>query len=136
MRHRKRSRHGGAPFGVDAAFAEVMGGSGGDERPRNRQHAHKALALCRQVQRTLSLSLGDCGDKVLNEAYVVDVTPGGDSSRLIVHVMPPRGVGVAELLGRLDRAAPKLRAEVARAITRRRAPELSFVLATWGEVTP
>ena len=47
----------------------------------------------------------------------------------LVHVLIPAGRSVADALGALRRDAPRLRSEVAMAITRKRAPELSFVPA-------
>jgi hypothetical protein len=50
----------------------------------------------------------------------------------MVHVAVPAGVGVVEVLERLERVGPRLRAIVAQAITRKRAPELAFVPVTAG----
>jgi ribosome-binding factor A len=46
-----------------------------------------------------------------------------------VHVVVPAQRPVAEALAALRQDAPRLRSEVAAAITRKRAPELSFVPA-------
>jgi hypothetical protein len=52
-------------------------------------------------------------------------------------IVPARaGIAVDEVLRRVDRVHGKLRAEVAAAITRKRAPELSFVPVAETEVTP
>ena len=120
MRNRNRKSNGGRPPFVDPLFADALGdGRDSHDRRSARKQNYKAQMLCRQVQRVLSLSL--------TEVSVVDVTPGPDSSRLIVHVVIPRGLAVEEVLARLSEATPSLRAEVARAITRKRAPELAFV---------
>ena len=83
--------------------------------------------LCRQVLRALSLTLG--------ELSVVDVTPAPDCTRLLVHVAIPRHIAVEQALADLSIAAPSLRTQVARAITRKRAPELAFVPARMTEVS-
>ena len=136
-KHRNGRAHERPPF-IDPAFADALAGQSESAlKDRNRKHHHKAMQLCRQVQRVLSLSLGaGSGDELLGRVYVSDVTPGPDASRLLVRVTVPRGVDLAELLERLSRATPALRAEVARAITRKRAPELAFIPVASGEVTP
>lgn len=116
------------PF-VDPAFAEALAG---DRRStglsRHAKQEQKARQLCRQVQRALNLALGgECGDDVLRELYVADVTPAGGAGHLLVHVTVPGHVGVAAVLERLERVGPRLRAIVAQAVTRKHAPELSFV---------
>jgi ribosome-binding factor A len=112
---------------VDPLFAEALSGDREKHGRRSeRKQNYKAAMLCRQVQRVLSLSLADVS--------VVEVTPGPDSSRLLVHVAIPRHLAVDEALARLNERTPSLRAEVARAITRKRAPELVFVPASGMEV--
>jgi ribosome-binding factor A len=127
MRHRNRGARGDRPPFVDPLFAEALSGDREKhDRRSERKHDYKAAMLCRQVQRVLSLSLADVS--------VVDVTPGPDSSRLLVHVAIPRHIAVDEALARLNERMPSLRAEVARAITRKRAPELVFVPASGMEM--
>jgi ribosome-binding factor A len=58
---------------------------------------------------------------------VEDVSPAPDCGRLLVHVIVPGNLPVADVLSALDREIPRLRAEVAAAITRKRAPELCFI---------
>jgi ribosome-binding factor A len=112
---------------VDPLFAEALSGDHEkSDRRTDRKQNYKAQMLCRQVQRVLSLSLSD--------VTVIDVTAGPDSSRLLVHVAVPAHLAVDEALARLAEATPALRAEVARAITRKRAPELAFVPASDVEV--
>src|SRR4051794_33128806 len=105
------------------------GGSGG------RRRDYKTAQLCRQVFWALSMALGDCADDVLRELVVVDVTPAPDAGRLLVQVATSAAaaasadaVGVADVMTRLAQASGFLRREVASAITRKRAPELMFVL--------
>ena len=52
-----------------------------------------------------------------------------DCGRILVHVLIPADRSVADAIGALRRDASRLRAEVAKAITRKRAPELAFVPA-------
>ena len=101
------------------------------ESRRGREY-HLA-SLCRQVQRTVSMSLsGECGDPVLQDLVVDRVVPAPDSSRLMVVVYfarPSIAVPLPEVLGKLDAVSGHLRREVVRAITRKRAPEIIFALA-------
>lgn len=104
------------------------GRSGRDPFPAP-SHARKDLQLCRQVADTLQLVLGDCGDDCLRDLHVVRVVPAPDASQLLVIVGSPPGETPAEpraVMERLQARAPAFRAEVARAITRKRAPALLF----------
>ena len=99
---------------------------------RRRQQDNKLGQMCRQVQRTISLSLsGECHDEVLNELCVHSVIPAPDAGRLLVQVYfpnPRAAVSLVDLLRRLEDVTAWLRREVARAIVRKRAPELAFQL--------
>ena len=88
-----------------------------------RQAERKTQQLCQQVKRALNLAL--TGE--ISDLYVEDVEPAPDCGRLLVHVLIPDKRPVAEVIAALGREGPRLRAEVARAITRKRAPELCFV---------
>jgi len=56
-------------------------------RKRDREH-RKAKQLCRQVQKTLDLVLsGEIRDESLSGLKIVSITPGADSSRLMVTVV-------------------------------------------------
>jgi ribosome-binding factor A len=143
MRHGKRSRNRGHRPLVDPLFAEELesgrGFSSSGRSGRRSSENHKTLALCRQAQRALSLSLGgECGDDVLNSLYVEAVQPAPDATHLLVRVVVPARVGVpiSEVLTRLERVRGLLRAAVAQAITRKRAPELSFLPIAEAEVQP
>jgi ribosome-binding factor A len=102
----------------------VKAGSG------ERETGRKARQLGRQVAETLDLVFaGDSRDAVLSGLRVVSVTPAPDASRLVVtvaSVLPADRLDPAEILARLGRASGWLRTEVAAAVTRRRAPALSF----------
>lgn len=82
------------------------------------------------MQRALNLALADrsVGDGT-QDLFVEDVFPAPDCGRLLVHVVIPVGVAVADAMIALGRETPRLRSEVASAITRKRAPELCFVPA-------
>ena len=91
----------------------------------------KLLQLCREVERTLSAVLaGECADDVLRDLMILSVTPAPNAARLLVSVTLPKTANVSEeqALAHLGRAASKLRAEVAAAVRRRKAPELTFAI--------
>lgn len=72
---------------------------------------------------------------------MLGVDPAPDAGRLLATVAPgptARRAGLGGILERLDRAAGRLRAEVAEAVVRKRAPELAFTVTpdAAGEVTP
>lgn len=130
--NRKNHRNGIPPF-IDPAFAHALGHS---DRSPHRKQEHKTRQLCRQAQHALCLALGECADEVLQRIYIVDVTTLAHDPRLLVHVMVPQDMPLAEALAHLNAAAVRLRAAVAEAITRKRAPELTFIPAAPEEVRP
>jgi len=115
---------------MDPDFVEALYEGESGSRSSNRQAQRKARQFCRQVQRALNLALEnrDAGDGV-DGLFVEDVFPAPDCGRVLVYVVIPAGRPVADALGALRRDAPRLRSEVAMAITRKRAPELAFVPA-------
>jgi ribosome-binding factor A len=113
---------------MDPDFAESLYESKSKDLSSGRQAQRKAQQLCRQVQRALNLALADCStDDGLSGLFVEDVSPAPDCGHLLVHMLIPGGYQVADAMSALRRAAPRLRAEVAMAISRKRAPELFFV---------
>ena len=111
-------------------FAEALYGASSDRLSSGRQGERKARQFCRQVQRALNLALADRdADDGMDDLFVEDVSPAPDCGHLLVHVVIPVDRPITEALGALRRDAPRLRSEVAMAITRKRAPELSFVPA-------
>jgi ribosome-binding factor A len=92
-------------------------------RSADRHAQQKARQLCRQVQRALNLALAD------HDVFVDEVTPAPDCGHLLVYILIGPERSVPEALEALRRDLPRLRAEVASAITRKRTPELSFVPA-------
>jgi ribosome-binding factor A len=96
---------------------------------RGKVTNRKALQLCRQVERTLSMVLaGLCGDDVLRELMVESVIPAPDSTRLLVTLTRSRSDAATadEVLARLHRAHGLLRNAVAADLHRRKTPELTF----------
>lgn len=127
LKHRNR-RPKGSSDSVDPVFAQALAGDTSDRLSSGRQVERKARQFCRQVQRALNLALADRHrDDGLNDLFVEDVSPAPDCGHLLVHVVIPVDRPVTEALGALRLDARRLRSEVAMAITRKRAPELSFV---------
>jgi ribosome-binding factor A len=115
---------------MDPEFAQALDGSTSDRLSSGRQVERKARQFCRQVQRALNLALADRhADDGMNDLFVEEVSPAPDCGHLLVHVIIPADRPMNEALSALRRDAPRLRSEVAMAITRKRAPELSFVPA-------
>jgi len=113
---------------LDADFAEILFGEKENNRSGNRQAQRKAQQFCRQVQRALNLALADSTVAGIGcDVFVDEVSPGPDCGHLLVHIVVQDGFSVADAMSALRRDASRLRSEVAMAITRRRAPELSFV---------
>jgi len=86
--------------------------------------------MCSQVQRTLDQMLsGELGDDRLRDLYVSQVVPAPDANCLMVSVSP---LGFAKdfqpqiVLARLAECTGRLRSELARAINRKKTPELIF----------
>lgn len=125
--HKRRSRESQL---VDPDFAEALCEGESNGRSSGRQSQRKAQQFCHQVQRALNLALANCnaGDGT-SGVFVEAVLPAPDCGHLLVQVLIPDGAPVADAIGALRRNAPRLRSEVAMAISRKRAPELSFVPA-------
>lgn len=97
--------------------------------PAPKGLGRKARQLGRQVAETLDAVLaGDSRDEVLSGLRVVSAAPAPDASHLLVTVAPrgPLDGDPAEILARLANASGWLRTEVAAAVTRRKAPVLTF----------
>lgn len=110
--------------------AELAADDGIDPRlvpkgPRGKVANRKALQLCRQVERTLSVCLEG---ELLRDLTVVSVLPAPDSSRLLVtfRCHGPETVALPAILDALATEYPKLRAAIAASIHRRKTPELAF----------
>jgi len=122
----KYSKHKKESQFPDSEFLEALHGNEPAGRKENRQAQRKTQQFCRQVQRALNLALESAATD-LDGLFVDAVSPGPDCGRVLVHVVIPRHHAVAEAIDALRRIAPQLREEVARAITRKRAPELAFI---------
>ena len=128
LKHQNRRRRQSAFENPD--FADALYGESSDRLSSGRQGERKARQFCRQVQRALNLALADRNaDDGMNDLFVEDVSPAPDCGHLVVHVVIPVDRPTTAALSALRRDAPRLRSEVAMAITRKRAPELSFVPA-------
>jgi ribosome-binding factor A len=90
------------------------------------------MQLAAQAARAVQLALaGACRDPVLQALEVVRCTPRPDATRLEVRLRPlDAGADTHAIRARLDGAHGLLRAAVAEAIRRRKAPELVLVVET------
>jgi ribosome-binding factor A len=132
----RRPMPAGELFDDDLIAADEIFGKG-----HRKKDDRKLQQLCRQVQRTVSLSLSDCGDDMLRDLLVQSVAPAPDASRLMLTVYaatatPANPIDLADIHARLARVSGRLRHEVAIAITRKRAPELLFCVTGGQEVQP
>jgi ribosome-binding factor A len=122
---------GPAPHTAPRAVLKGARKHGGEQRP---EVDRKALQLCHQVAVTLDEVLAECGDTVLQNLRVLDVTPAPDTSRLLVTVAVEHEPiedesDLHRVYEHLTRASGHLRSEVATAITRKRTPVLVYCLA-------
>ena len=106
--------------------------------PSGRVPNRKALQLCGQVARTLNQVLAESGDDQLRELLVTSVRSAPTASRLLVTVLLPAeaAAGADQVREHLRRASGWLRGEVAAAINRRKAPDLTFQVAAPGDEMP
>ncbi len=126
--------------GLLSACAEVGPGDGIDPRLEGRGPTgpvpnRKALQLSGQVARTLSGALAESEDDVLRDLLFVSVVPAPYASRLLVTVAPSPAAAAVEasaVLERLERMRGRLRTEVAAAVHRRKAPDLTFRVVNAG----
>lgn len=109
--------------------------SAGSRGPRRRKEDTKTEQLCRQVERRLSLALGELEDPVLGDVRIEAVEAGG-GAELVVLVRVPAGQDAGDALRALGAAKGRLRREMAEAIHRKRTPQLSFSLAPPEEDEP
>jgi len=125
---KRRKRRDKGPEFVDADFAEILYGEGNGNRSDSRQVQRKTQQFCRQVQRALNFALvGSSVAGIGCDLFVDEVSPGPDCARLLVHIVVQDGYSVVDAMSAHRSDASRLRSEVAMAIARKRAPELSFV---------
>jgi ribosome-binding factor A len=116
---------------------------GGPLRPQFDSHTfrqdkpdHKTAALCKQVQRALSMTLsGECGDPLLQSLLVESVSPAPHAGHLLVRLLAREG-SPADILVRLEQVAGLLRSAMAASINRKRTPQLSFQIVPLGAGGP
>ena len=91
---------------------------------------HRVRSLCRQALEAVSLALADASrDERLERSWVVSVDPAPGQGRLLVSIALPDGASGTEVEGALQALVEKrpwLRSELARAIHRKRVPDLAF----------
>jgi ribosome-binding factor A len=90
----------------------------------------KALQLCRQIEREISLIIsGELNEDRLRDLLVLSVEPFPNTNQLLVTLQAPSVCTHDELL-QLDQLLmihkPHIRSEIAAAIHRKKTPELSF----------
>ncbi len=99
-------------------------------RATNPQKDRKALQLCRQVERTLSLVLsGDLNDDRVRDLMVVSVDPAPHSNHLLATVQTSEVVSQAELLaleGVLAGYRGQIRCAIANAIHRKKSTDITL----------
>jgi ribosome-binding factor A len=114
--------------GVDPLRKEVASG---------RSHDRKTLQLCARVAEVLNLSLsGDGQDELLIGWQVDHVIPVQRASLLMAVVAPidpDDRTPASAVLARLEAAKPRLRVEIARAVQRRKTPDLMFQIVRPGQ---
>ncbi|HEY4356865.1 MAG TPA: hypothetical protein VGN16_14030 [Acidobacteriaceae bacterium] len=118
------------PEFIDPDFAEALLGDSPERSSLDRKVLRKTQQFCRQVQRVLNLALAS-GDSQAQgyEIFVEEVSPAPDCGRLLAHVLVSEGHLASEAMTWLRQNQPRLRAEVAMSIARKRAPQLAFVPA-------
>ena len=90
----------------------------------------KVFQLCRQISETLQFVLRE-GNERFEKMSIVDVVPAPDSRRLLV-IVCVENLGsmtaseVDSLMKLVESDIPRLRMEIARAINRRKTPNLIF----------
>lgn len=127
---KQHSRGSKEPHFIDPDFIDALDDNESGRSSSRRKVERKTQQFCRQVQRALNFALADrsVGDGI-DGLFVEEVSPAPDCGRLLVHVIVPGGLPVADVMTALGRETARLRSEVASAITRKRAPELCFVPA-------
>jgi len=114
----------------DSEFERALEETEHRKRDRGRRIEQKTRQLCQQARRALNLALaGQLCSGALDSVFVVEVSAADGCGRLVVHVAVPAGSSLSGALQELRDRAPQLRAAVAGYISRKRAPELSFMVA-------
>jgi hypothetical protein len=126
----KRTRvHDLAPDSYDSEFERALEETEHRNRDRGRRVEQKTRQLCQQARRALNLALaGHFASGALDDVFIIEVSAAAGCGRLVAHVAVPEGHSVNDALRELRDRAPQLRAAVAGYISRKRAPEPSFVV--------
>lgn len=97
-----------------------------EHRPRGA--SRKAQQLGAQVAETMQQLFAESADAIVQSLQVIEVMSAPDASQLVVLAAPGIGAqcSAEEATAALARVSGWLRSEVARAITRKRAPRLVF----------
>ena len=118
-------------------MSNVRGARGGSERgsvPGARPPSQRQLRVAEEIRHVLAgvFARGDIRDPELADVAVTvnEVRIGPDLKRATVFVTRLGRSDIAEKLPALRRAAPFLRAQLAKALRLRVAPDLSFVADT------
>jgi ribosome-binding factor A len=116
---------------------EFLSSLRGESRQGGRaKDEHRNVMFCRQVQRALMLAVaGEVSDDVVGQFSVESVVPAPNCGHLLVSLGVPAGIPIPpiEMLERIERIKPILRRAIAQASSRKRVPELSFVLVPIGK---
>ena len=103
---------------------------------RRRTRDRKTAQLCAQARRALAWALeSELGDARLSELVVAEVRPNPDASHLLVVATGPLGTDLSLAQQSLSCAASHLREALARGLSRKRVPVLSFVVLPEGGET-
>ena len=118
----------------DSEFEKALEETEHRKTDRGRRIEQKTRQLCQQARRALNLALAaHSAGGVLDGVFVIDVSAAAGCGRLVAHVAVPAGRSVSDALKELRDRSPQLRAAVAGYISRKRAPELSFMVAPVGD---
>jgi ribosome-binding factor A len=124
---RQRAWETGSEFG-ESGFASADFENSSGMGPISRKLQRKTQQFCRQVQRALNLALAEGAGEFLDcDIFVEQVSPAPDCGHLLVQIGIAQGKSIAEAMEAIRKDAARLRAEVAMAIARKRAPQLWFV---------
>lgn len=92
----------------------------------------KTLQLCRQIERALTFAFSESQNDLLLDIQVEGVISLQGAGHMLVRVSTRHDKAI-EVLQALQADTPRLRNAAAQAITRRKAPELSFQIVQPGE---
>ncbi len=96
-------------------------------KERISKKQRKTLQLCKQVNRTLALALGEFDDEVLQSLLVIGVEPAPNASQMLVVVQSDSPDATPLVIrNRLQEIEGVLRTAVASAINRKKTPKLLF----------